>query len=601
MNHVSLLKVAIRAEQDIVTARQKTRALTKLLGFGTQDQARIATSVSELARNAYQYAGSGQIEMTFRFPKTLFVTVKDSGPGIQNLRDILNGTYVSATGMGVGLHGSQKIMDHFQIESKEGVGTTVQVGKELPKSSGDILPSDIDKIMRAFAVERTGTPFEEVQNQNKELMVALDELRQTQTELRALNAELAETNRGVVALYAELDEKAESLRKANEVKTSFLSNMTHEFRTPLSSIISLTRILQNRIDGELTPEQEKQVGFIAKSAHSLLEIVNDLLDLAKVEAGKISVNPVDFEVDEVLGGIRGVFRPLIPEGAPVELSIPTPSHALYLCTDQGKVSQILRNLVSNALKFTDKGTVELLVDAKAGWIRFEVKDSGIGIPADALDFVFEDFTQVESNAHRAHRGTGLGLPLSRKLARLLGGDLQVESVLGQGSTFTLTLPTTYMGQSTGTLIGNHEAIEDEIDRESLSFRCLIIDDDEPSRYVLRSRISGEINAVFKEAPDGLKGISLARTWSPDVIFLDLVMPELDGFRVLQTLESEPLLRDVPVIVNTNRVLSTQEREKITERATSILAKHHEREADGIAELRAALKKAGFDYGAAHAH
>ena len=272
-------------------------------------------------------------------------------------------------------------------------------------------------------------------------MRTLDELRQRQEELTRLNRELEDTNRGVVALYAELDERADHLRRADEVKTRFLSNMTHEFRTPLNSILALTRLLLDHVDGELSPEQERQVYFIRKSAENLSELVNDLLDLAKVEAGKIVVRPAEFEVRNLFGALRGMLRPLLLNTS-VNLVFDEPEGIPPLNTDEGKVSQILRNFISNALKFTEQGEVrvsaKLSPDGRS--VVFSVTDTGIGIAPEHQDIIFQEFTQLENAVQRKVRGTGLGLPLSKKLAELLGGSVSVASELGLGSTFSATHP-----------------------------------------------------------------------------------------------------------------------------------------------------------------
>jgi signal transduction histidine kinase len=194
--------------------------------------------------------------------------------------------------------------------------------------------------------------------------------------LAELNQELRDTNRGVVALYAELDERADHLRRADELKSKFLSNMSHEFRTPLNSVLALSRLLLARTDGELTPEQEKQVQFIRKAAESLTELVDDLLDLAKVEAGKTVVTPVEFKAGELFGALRGMLRPLLV-GDAVALIFEEADVPLY--TDEGKVSQILRNFLSNAIKFTENG---------------EVRSTGIGIAEADLGVIFDEFGQV---------------------------------------------------------------------------------------------------------------------------------------------------------------------------------------------------------------
>jgi signal transduction histidine kinase len=271
-----------------------------------------------------------------------------------------------------------------------------------------------------------------------------ERLRQRQEELEHLNGELQDINRGMVGLYAELDEKAEELRRADEIKTRFLSNISHEFRTPLNSIFALSNLLLDRTDGELTGEQEKQVGFIRKAADSLLDLVNDLLDLAKIRAGKIEVRPVEFEAVNLFSALRGMLRSLLVNQA-VTLVFEEPEGIPSLYTDEGKVSQILRNFISNALKFTERGEVRVSArhDAEGGTVTFSVSDTGVGIAREDHEKIFEEFTQLASPAQSQFKGTGLGLPLCRKLAELLGGSIELESEMGVGSKFSVTLPVRY--------------------------------------------------------------------------------------------------------------------------------------------------------------
>jgi len=275
-----------------------------------------------------------------------------------------------------------------------------------------------------------------------------ERLRQRQEELERLNKELKDVNRGMVGLYAELDEKARELRRADEIKTQFLSNISHEFRTPLNSIFALSSLLLERTDGELTSEQEKQVGFIRKAADSLLELVNDLLDLSKIRSGKIEVHPAEFSAASLFSALRGMLRSLQVNPA-VALVFEEPEGIPWLNTDEGKVSQILRNFVSNALKFTERGEVRVSAryDEGNGTVTFTVSDSGVGIAADDQERIFEEFTQLEHPAQSKFKGTGLGLPLCRKLAELLGGKIELESEVGVGSKFSLTLPKCYVGES----------------------------------------------------------------------------------------------------------------------------------------------------------
>lgn len=266
------------------------------------------------------------------------------------------------------------------------------------------------------------------------------ELAARDADIDALRTELDETNKGVVALYAELDDKAAQLRDANDLKSRFLSYMSHEFRTPLSSMTSMTGILLSRLDGPLTDEQQKQVEFISASTRELTEMVNDLLDLAKVEAGRITISPEWFEMVDLFAALRGMFKPIVATSS-VTLIFDEPEDPIKLYTDDKKVSQILRNFISNALKFTPVGEVRVsarLLDAER--VEFAVTDTGIGIAAEHLPNLFGEFMQLDVRLQKRLRGTGLGLALARKFATLLGGTVAVESEPGKGSRFSVTLP-----------------------------------------------------------------------------------------------------------------------------------------------------------------
>ena len=259
-------------------------------------------------------------------------------------------------------------------------------------------------------------------------------------QIESMQTELDETNRGVVALYAELDTQAQQLQRATDLKSRFLAYMSHEFRTPISALRSLSRLLIDRVDGPLTSEQEKQVRFIESTAEEFAEMVNDLLDLAKVEAGRVDISPAWFEMVDLFSALRGMFRPVVtnPE---VSLVFQEPQQASRLYTDDKMLSQILRNFISNALKFTVKGEVRVSALENAdGTITFAVADTGIGIDPRFHSAMFRDFTQVDSPIQKRLRGTGLGLSLSRQLAELLGGKVGLESALGSGSTFSVTIP-----------------------------------------------------------------------------------------------------------------------------------------------------------------
>jgi signal transduction histidine kinase len=271
-------------------------------------------------------------------------------------------------------------------------------------------------------------------------------LEAQQREIGQLRDELIETNRGVVVLYAELEDKAQALREASDLKSRFLSYMSHEVRTPLASIRSLGRILLDEMDGPLNGEQRRQLTFIQDAAVELTEMVNDLLDLAKIEAGRISISPAWFEMVDLFQALRGMFRPILTNDE-VSLVFEEPAEKLQIYTDDKKLSQILRNYISNALKFTPHGEVRVAArrDGDA-MVTFSVSDTGIGIAPEHHAAVFEDFIQIDSPIQRKWRGTGLGLALSKRIAQLLGGNVGMKSQPGVGSTFWVTIPVRFSGE-----------------------------------------------------------------------------------------------------------------------------------------------------------
>jgi signal transduction histidine kinase/ActR/RegA family two-component response regulator len=540
----------MQSETAVVTARQWARRIAEFVGFERQDQTRIATAVSEIARNALTFAGGG----TARFlleqaggSAALLIQIEDEGPGIADVDAALSGAS-KMNGPGMGLASARRLMDRFDLVTTPGGGTTVILGQRLPQRAKLPPEEKLAEFAASLTPEETADPLRVLRDQNRELIQSLDELGRRKEESEQLSRELGDTNRGVVALYAELDERAEHLRRASDLKSRFLSNMGHEFRTPLNSIIALSRILLEHLDGELNPEQERQVGYIRKSAESLLELVNDLLDLSKVEAGKVDIKPLPFMVKDLFGGLRGALKPL-QTNPQVELFFESADHLPELFTDEAKLTQILRNLISNALKFTERGEVRIRADYEphSGRVQFCVYDTGIGIAPDDQERIFQEFEQIETRLQRKAVGTGLGLPLSRNLAALLGGTIEVESVVGQGSVFRLSIPARFgapaPAKPTGAASGRK--------------RVLLIDDDEPSRYVIRQLLREEHRGYQAfEATGGKEGLRLARELAPAVIILDLKMPEFDGFKVLQELRANPNTRAIPVIIATSQSITS---------------------------------------------
>jgi signal transduction histidine kinase/DNA-binding response OmpR family regulator len=534
-----LFDIAVQHEQDVVTARQRASQIAALLGFDQSEQTRLATAVSEIVRNAFRYAGSGRVEYSIEgetAPQLFAVVVADRGPGIPHADEVLSGRYRSTTGMGIGLIGARRLMDRFQLESGS-AGTTVRLKRFLPRRAALVDHRRIEEIRRALTDRKPVGLVEEFQRQNQELLRALDELNRRQEELVRLNRELEDTNRGVVALYAELDEKADHLRRADELKSRFLSNMTHEFRTPVNAILALTSLMESR------PQPPNEVQYLRKAAENLSELVNDLLDLAKVEAGKTEVRPVEFDVNNLFGALRGMLRPLLVNQS-VTLLIDEPSGLPVMRTDEGKVSQILRNLISNALKYTERGHVHVTATLapKTESVIFAVEDTGIGIATEDQGRIFDEFAQVENPLQRRFKGTGLGLPLSRRLAQLLGGRLWVQSELGVGSVFSVEIPIQFRGNT-----GEGEDPTLAWQRDLARLPVLAVEDSFEDRLFYEGILKGTQFQLLSVRTLAHARQALSR-FRPAAIILDILIGDEEAWSFLAQLKQAPETADIPVLV-----------------------------------------------------
>ncbi len=414
--------------------------------------------------------------------------------------------------------------------------------KLLPKRSPVIQAPDLAQLVTALTRETPRDAFQELQHQNQELLTALQEIQTRQTDLARLNRELEDTNRGVVALYAELDERADHLRRADELKSRFLSNMSHEFRSPLNSILALSALLLSRSDGDLSGEQDQQVGCIRRAAQDLLELVNDLLDLAKVEAGKVETKPSDFEAANLFAALRGMLRPLLLNQS-VDLVFEDVTRLPRMFSDEGKVSQILRNFISNALKFTERGEVRVSAQmTEENEISFSVADTGIGIAPGDRELTFQDFMQIDHPIQRRVKGTGLGLPLSRKLDQLLGGDVEVRSELGVGSTFTLHIPLKFRATVEDRVVAPVEWTPDPA-----RIPVLVVEDSPEAVAIYRSILK---DSAFQLVATGTirEADKLLDRIRPRTIILDIVLRSEDTWGFLARLKRQPGTRDIPVLV-----------------------------------------------------
>jgi len=372
---------------------------------------------------------------------------------------------------------------------------------------------------------------------------AVHEIVGLNRELARQKARLEESNQAIRALHGELAQQADRLRASAEVKARLVAGVSHEFRTPLHSILGLSRLLLAGSDGPLNSEQEIQVRFVRDSAEELSRMINDMLDLSRLDAGSPLIRAESFELGEFLTTLRGTMAPLVGDDAPVRLVFdPAPDVALE--TDQGKLAQILRNLISNAIKFTERGTIEVTATVHGDQLAIAVKDTGIGIAAFDHHRVFEEFAQVDSPRQRSVLGTGLGLPLARKLAESLGGRLELDSKPGAGSTFTVTIPMEHAE------VGKYRRIETAAkDLDPARAPVLVVEDDRSTVFVYERYLS---MAGFQVLPvrsthDARQMLTRVR---PSAILLDVMLDGEDTWTFLADVKRDPATADIPVLVCT---------------------------------------------------
>jgi CheY-like chemotaxis protein/anti-sigma regulatory factor (Ser/Thr protein kinase) len=346
-------------------------------------------------------------------------------------------------------------------------------------------------------------------------------------------------------LYAELDEKSRLLEQASEAKSRFLSSVSHELRGPANSIVGLARLLLSSRGTTIDESQHRQIELLASSASELLSLVNQLLDLAKAESGRLDARVRLTDISPMLAEIVAGARPLARQG--VELVLAAPEE-LRLATDEALLRQVVRNLVNNALSFTEHGRVEVSAIDRQGGVVIEVSDTGIGIAADDLERVFDEFFQVRNALQTSRRGTGLGLPYARRVVETLGGQLTVTSRPGAGSLFTITFPP--------------EAEIDATTGEPVRLgHVMIVDDDQAYRVVLEALVAPFVERV-SAVESGERALELLARHDVDAMLLDLIMPDFGGIDVLAVVHDDPRLKSMPVLVVTSLPITEQLRHSL---------------------------------------
>jgi len=397
---------------------------------------------------------------------------------------------------------------------------------------------------------------EELQQQHEELTAQGEELRQQSAELQEQNVELARQRLAV--------------EEANRLKSAFLSNMSHELRTPLNSILVLSQLLREQVGDELGEEKRGYLDVMQSNGRTLLNLINEILDLAKIEAGRLALEPRVFAPRQTLEKLVADLTPLAC-ARNLELRHELPADLPPLESDEARVTQILQNLIGNAIKFTDQGSVTVAARSDGQYLCVRVADTGIGIPAEALETIFDEFRQVDGSTTRRHEGTGLGLAIARKTARLLGGDVTVASTPGAGSTFTLALP---LAWPRSTVPGERSAPAAQaappanVEAGAMPppgaprpagapRRILLVEDNEAAILQVRAMLESAGYAV-DIARGGQEACAHVAHAVPDAVVLDLMMPGMDGFAVLERLRGTPATARLPVLILTAKDLGPEE-------------------------------------------
>lgn len=540
--------IKFQSPRDMILARQLAGDIAGLLGCANHEQTRIATAVSETIRDCLRHGGVEVVDFFVREADqrtVLEIRVVASMADPAALTSALAKANSIEQHLVSGLTAAKRLMDYFSLEPTEVGGRLITLGLFLPKGTR-MSAEDVRTLSQQISSRKPRDAMEEMRQRNEELLGVLEEVRTRSLELVELNKELEDTNRGVLALHNELQQHSEQLRKANELKTRFISEMSHEFRTPINSILSLCQILLGLMDGDLTPEQKKQVEFIQKSAEDLSNLVNDLLDLAKIEAGKIDVHVSEFGVANLFGALEGVMKPLVVSEE-VQLIFEGPTGLPNIFTDEAKVSQIMRNLISNAIKFTERGEVRVraALHSEAELVVFSVADTGIGIKSEQQDMIFQEFVQLCSPVPHKVKGTGLGLSLSKKLAELLGGTISFESRFGEGSTFYAAVPIRYQRQL------NSKGAPWSLKAPQEDKGVILILEDDLESVLIYKKFLQDTGFKIVSAASTTEAREILSQITPKIIILDIILGgEPEGWDFLAELKHGIATKDIRVLIVT---------------------------------------------------
>jgi len=437
------------------------------------------------------------------------------------------------------------------------------------KECVDIIEQSLLSINTSYsslmASERTRILAEHLTKTNQQLEAQTEELQEQTEELQSQSEELQQTSEELQEQNMELDLKKTQVEEANRLKSEFLSNMSHELRTPLNSIMALSRVLIMQAKDKLNEEENNYLEIVERNGKQLLALINDILDLSKIEAGKMDVNPKMISLNSMLKNINDSLMPIVWE-KDLKFTLNVIDDLPKIETDEAKLHQVLQNIISNAVKFTEKGQVDISTKLDDGNVIVKVKDSGIGIPEDALSHIFDEFRQVDGSSSRQYEGTGLGLAIANKLIKVLGGDIQVKSELDKGSTFTITIPIKWQGEEEGADFKIINPAESKTvikyNKDISETRLLMVEDNEATIIQVKAVLENE-GYQIDIANDGQQALDYVKHTIPDGIILDLMMPNIDGFEVLENIRNTKATKKIPVLILTAKDLTSEDMKKLS--------------------------------------
>lgn len=514
----------------IYALSEDAKNLECLLAIGAEEQAKRSFSIDD-------YDG----EIGFALSSRKIHHIQEVPAETRFIFKTINGTFIPREILAIPILAGGDIMACISLASVHGYSEEII---QWIESINTVLSARVAGILA----------YRNMRNLGKTLEVQNRELEMQKSELQHQSAELEQQN-------VELQIQKEQLNEANRLKTTFLSNMSHELRTPLNSVIALSGVMYRRLSGKISDEEQNYLQIIERNGRRLLEIINDILDISRIESGKVDVVLSEFTIKDLIDEVVTLIKPQA-ENKKIKLSFTKGCPDVNMISDYKMCFHILQNLIGNAVKFTEKGKVTITASCSDNEIFIEVKDTGVGIPADQIDHIFDEFRQADQSTTRKHEGTGLGLAIARKFSTILGGEISVESKEEKGSVFTLKLPVRFdkaieekvlHADKEGIIISS--AINQSSRKSEISI--MLVEDSEPAIVQICDILNEEgIDVVV--ARNGEEALALISESIPDALILDLMMPGIDGFDVLKTLREDILTEKTPVLILTAKHITREE-------------------------------------------